>query len=471
MKVSKKHTDGDLVTLEVTCSSAEVGDALNQAGAAFCGQMGLQPEPTRSPAQVASERLGIKNLDDVVVQQAMEHFVPLAISKSGMDPAYNPLPEPKGALKRGQAFQFEMQVMEKPEYELSNYEPIAFTMPEFKVNDEAVDRQISQMARSVKNYVAADPHPLEDGDVCKLQLEVKKGDEVIPGLTTDERSYEVGQGFMPQGFDENILGMDVGETREFTFEGPDFDEDFNQFMAEFSAKVTLLEIQKETVPVIDDEWVKKNMPLFKDYKDMRAALTKQVEHEQRKMYEEYKRNAAAAELAKRFEGSIADELYEGTMREIQQRIYQQVTASGQSWDDFVAQNGGEQQMNMMTMLQTRESLVTGFVLDAWYRHFKLQYSEQDIDEVCAAMNPQNPKAAREAMEKNGYGYSLRESSERLCAVKNLVETAQITYVDPAAVDEDIAEAVEEAVEEEIIEEAVEEVVEELIEEAIEDSDE
>ena len=44
------------------------------------------------------------------------------------------------------------------------------------------------------------------------------------------------------------------------------------------------------------------------------------------------------------------------------------------------------------------------------------------------MNPQNPRVARQSMERNGYGYALRESAERLRACKHLVEHAEITVV-------------------------------------------
>ncbi len=439
MKVSKKHTDGDLITLEATVSSAEVGDALNQAGAVFCVRMGLQPTPSMSPAQAAQEYLGIKNLDEVVTQQAMESFVPQAISKAGIMPAYQPKPEAQKALARGQAFQFQIQVMPKPEYELTSYDPIAFSMPEYKMDESAVDMQISQIARQNPTYVTADPHPLGEHDTVALKLEISRDGKLIEGLSTDKRTYTASEGFMPEDFDKNIMGMEVGETRTFTFQGPDFDENYNQFMADFDATVTLLEIQKETIPVIDDEWVAKNNPLFKNVADFRAAIAKQLEGQGKRQYEEYKRNMASAELAKRFEGKIADEIYEGTMQEVQQRLYQQVTSSGQDWNAFLEQNGGQQQVNMLVMMQTREMLVSGFVLDAWYRHFGLVYTDEDINEVCFGMNPQNPKAAREQMEKGGFGFALRESAERLCAVKDLVEKADITYIDQAAMQETVTE--------------------------------
>jgi FKBP-type peptidyl-prolyl cis-trans isomerase (trigger factor) len=63
--VKKKQADGH-VRLDATASSAEVTTALNQASEQFCAQMNIQPVAGKTPAQVVSERLGIKDLDSVV---------------------------------------------------------------------------------------------------------------------------------------------------------------------------------------------------------------------------------------------------------------------------------------------------------------------------------------------------------------------------------------------------------------------
>lgn len=426
MKVVKKKGEGDFVVLDVTASSQEVSNALNQASQVFCQQMGLNPEQGKTPAQVASERLGIKNLDDAVSPQAVEMIVPHAINKAGIIPAFMPTAEPKTRLGRGHAFQFELNVLPKPTFELDSYEPVKMTIEPYTSDEEQVDKQISDIARQFTQFVATDPHPLTRGDNCLIKMSTTKGGEQVPGLTTESRSYSLGQDLMPVGFDENLEGMEIGETRTFTFEGPGLDEDYNEIMEEYETTITLLEVQKEVVPVLDDEWVSKNMPMFSSLEDMRDSFRKDIDKERRKYYEDYKRNAAASELSKRFKGTIPDEVYQGSMAETRAQMQQQVQRQGLKWEEFVEQNGGEQQVGMMLMVEMRQQLVMGFALDAYYRHEHLSYTEEDLDEVCFQMNPRNPKAARESMERNGFGYALRESAERLRACKHLVENAEIT---------------------------------------------
>lgn len=430
MKVVKKKGEGDFVNLDVTVSSAEVAEALNQAGMVFCGQMGLRPEPGKTPEQVAAERLGIKNLDETVTMQAVELLVPNAINKSGIVPAYLPMAEPKTRLSRGHAFQFDLKVLPKPSFQLSSYDSVSIEIEPYVSDEAKIDEQINNMARTYTTFVATDPKPLEAGDSCLLKMETTKDGEPVAGLTTEGRSYTAGQDLMPPGFDENIFGMEPGDTRSFTFEGPGLDADMNEIMEKFDTTITLLEIQKEVVPVIDDAWISQNLPMYNSLQELRDMMAREIDKERKKYYEDYKRNMAATELSKRFEGHIPDEVYEGTMGETSKRLHQQVAQQGLTWEQFLEQNGGEQQVNMLMMVETRQQLVLGFALDAYYREKGLVYTEDDLDEVCFQMAPENPKMARANMERSGFGYALRESAERLRACKDLVEHADITVKVP-----------------------------------------
>ena len=238
---------------------------------------------------------------------------------------------------------------------------------------------------------------------------------------------------MPDGFDENIIGMDVGETKTFTFEGPGIDDEGNEIVETIECTVTVKEIQKKVAPVIDDAWVAKFMPMYKDVAAMRDDIRRGLNRQLSGEYENYKRNMAAGELAKRFKGSIADEVYESMSRNLMNNMRAEVEQQNMTWDQFVEQQGGEQQFNMMMMMQTREMLVQGYALDALFRHEKMVLTDEDIEAACRSMSPQqNPKQVRNQMEQTGRGFALREAAERLKANRWLVDHAIVNVVDPRA---------------------------------------
>ena len=178
----------------------------------------------------------------------------------------------------GQTFQFGLHLTPKPDYELTSYEPVSITIQEVSIDERQVDEQINQVAERYAEFVADDPHPVRKGDSCLLAMESYENGEKLPGLTTDARTYSAGAGLMPDGFDENIIGMDVGETKTFTFEGPGIDGEGNEIVETIECTVTVKEIQKKVAPVIDDAWVAKFMPMYKDVAAMRDDIRRDLSY-------------------------------------------------------------------------------------------------------------------------------------------------------------------------------------------------
>lgn len=426
MKVTQRKLDDGRLRLECVATPTEVNEVLQSAYIQFAQQMGLRPEKDKTVAQVAEEQMGIKNLDTVVQQQAIDGLVPYAIDKKNLTPAYPPKAEHDYAIVRDREFAFTVVVLPKPKYELSSYEPVTITVQPFSVSEEEVRRHMDETAEHYAEYVAADPHPVVKGDSVKVKLVCSEGRKPIPGLTTDGRTYTTGAGYMPDGFDENIIGMNVGETKEFSFEGPSLNDKGEECTQKVDCVATVLEIQKKVTPEITDEWVQKYMPMYKSAEDFRNSIRESLEKQGREQYNDYNRQLAASELAKRFEGSIPDDIYEAMREQLMINVRQTAQQQGKTLDAFIEEQGGQQQFGMMMMMQIRELLVQGFALDALFRHEHLTLNDEDIDAACHLMNPQvNPKMLRQRLEQTGRGFMLREAAERLRANDWLLEHANI----------------------------------------------
>ena len=90
MKVTQRKLDDGKLRLECVATPVEVNEVLQNAYIQFAQQMGLRPEKDKTVAQVAEEQMGIKNLDSIVQEQAIEGLVPYAIDKKNLTPAYPP---------------------------------------------------------------------------------------------------------------------------------------------------------------------------------------------------------------------------------------------------------------------------------------------------------------------------------------------------------------------------------------------
>lgn len=437
MKVVEKKLEDGRIQLDCVATKLEVDDAFKSAAFGFAGQMGLQPEQGKTIAQVAEERMGVKDLDSMVEAQAAEYLVPFALDKRNLTPAFPPKGQPQSAIKRGREYAFRVYVTPKPEYELTSYEPLEVTVQPYREPEDAVDAEIEKLAEQFAEYVEADPHPVGKGDNVLIAMQTYKDDKEIPGLCAEGRTYVAGVGYMPESFDEQIIGMSPGETKTFDFSGPGLDDDGNEIEEHFTSTVTVKAIQKRVISEVTDEWVQKYMPMFKSVEELRKQFGQEINKQARADYDQYVRQQVASANARRFQGKIEDPIYEAMQKMIVNNLRMQLNQQGISWETYLKENGGEQQLSMMLMMQTRETLVQGFALDAVFRHEKLSINSDDINDVCAMMNPQSPRAARNEMEQTGRNFALRESAERYKANKWLVEHAIISY--PPEKEEEAAE--------------------------------
>ena len=426
MKVTQKKIDGGKLLLDCVASEEDVSKAFYTASVEFASQMGLRPQKDITVEQACREQLGITDLDSMVQGRALELIAPMALDKKDIIPLFPPTPMGTTEFKRGKKFSFTMTVTPKPNYELSSYDPVEFTYPAFKPDLSGVDDQIAKIAEQYAGYgTATEQHEVRKGDTCLVAIDASVDGVPLNGLNTTGRPYTTGEGYMPPQFDEQVIGMKPGEVKTFTFEAPDWDADKGEFTQVVDCTVSVKELQEKQVPEINDEWVKTYMPMYRNLEDFRHSLEEQFTAMQREQYNIALQNQAASKISERFEGSIADEAYEITSKMIQENLRKEISAQGMTWDQFVEQNGGAQQINMLMMIQTRQQLVTGFSLDAVFRKKKLVISEEDIMDACKNMNPQYPSRVRKELEETGRNFVLRKSAERLCAAKYLVEHAII----------------------------------------------
>lgn len=362
-------------------------------------------------------------------------LVPMALDKRNIIPAFMPTLDAGDALERGKEYRFKLTVTLRPAYEMTSYEPVTVEAVPFSVDESAVQAELDSMAQQYTAYVADEDadaaHEVAPGDFVKVAI-TATGEDGKPfrGLSTEGRTYAVGAGHMPEGFDSQVQGMKVGEKKSFSFDGPSFDDDYNETTERVEATVEVLELLVEQKPQIDDEWVSRTMPWFKTADELKTSIRKSIEVSQREGYDAYIRQAVAAEWAKRFQGKIADEVYESMMVQLRENIRADLQQQGADWEQFVEQSGGESNVSMMLMMQAREVLTQGYALDAIFRHFGLTATDADYDQVCRAMNPQaDPRQLREQIELRGQGFALRESAERYKANIYAVEHANIQYVE------------------------------------------
>ena len=171
-------------------------------------------------------------------------------------------------------------------------------------------------------------------------------------------------------------------------------------------------------------------------KNVRDALYAQAQD----AYERELLSMVSMQLSLRFEGKIPDDVFLAMREAIVANMRLDAQHAGVRFEDIVRNSGGEQQFNVMVMLQARQMLAQSYALEAIYRHEKLSLTDEDLERACLEMNPGiDPKISRMYLEQTGRGFAMRETAERIKANRWALEHANLKELDLGTSEEPAAE--------------------------------
>ncbi len=203
------------------------------------------------------------------------------------------------------------------------------------VEAKEIESELDRLASMRASFVAVD-REAKDGDSVKVDFTVKQAGVVIEGGQATDHAIVLGSKTFIPGFEDQVLGMKVGETKTFTLEFPTeyHAKHLAGKLAEFT--VTLKAVEERTLPVIDDAFVK-SLGKFENVAALKQSLEKG-------MLEEKKRAAKDA-----WRGAILDRLVEGATleyptilvtEELERMLQQfkgQVSMMGLPWETYLEQ--------------------------------------------------------------------------------------------------------------------------------------
>lgn len=319
--------------------------------------------------------------------------------------------------------EMEIELVLRPSMELSSYDPVHVTYTPAQVTEEMIDTQLKQEMARFARFEPTEV-PLAEGDRAVMDMDVEVNGSPAKELSGNNMQLMIAHGMMPEGFIDNVKGMQVGEQRHFTFTAPN-PEDPAAGPDTFVCTVTLHDKRHRTVPELTDEFVQKNLSATdKTVAQFRERVRKFLQQRQGEQDQQTREAVADAELATRLVGTIPDLYIELTSQEIAANVQANLAAQGLTLGQFLQQQKMDtRQFQMSVMQQARDSLRQGLALDALFRHLDLEVTPDDENRALHELAPGYEEEARANFEQN-YAWSVvTDMAQRFAAHNWLVSNA------------------------------------------------
>ncbi len=432
MKVEKiREKDGKLELL-VELSIAEAANDAQRAAMIEIGRHGFdyKQDGETSPVTFLRERLGEVEASFVLDEDVMRRRAPFALTAALIDTIGTPVFRCSEHIEEGKPFKYQLVCVPVPDFELNDYGPVSITVPSSNVKEEEIEAELNRMAQAASVTETDTSHDVVmKGDKVELALETTQDGQKVRALCSLSREYVTGALSMPDDFDDAIIGMSVGETKTFSFMGPELelDADGKPIMKEYVTTASVKRILSSVAPAIDDNWARTVKPGINTLEELRAEVTKKLAEEHEAEFQRTAQMFAGNELAKRLEGEISDLVYGVSVKEARENFERQLKSNNTTMDAYLKDNDMTlEQLNNALMLQVRNQLTRQFALNAYAKHFDLFANDHDLDLFFDSIAPGKANLAHQDFDRDGRIYAARCAALRLKAARKAVEEANIT---------------------------------------------
>ena len=191
------------------------------------------------------------------LQGAVQDGVQQLLQEKNVRPALQPEVVLDEKYQPGKDAEISVRVEALPDVPPANIEGLEIERLTVEVDEAAVDGQVQQLASSSKRWTDAPrKHSAEKGDLVVMDFEGKIDGTPFDGGKGEDMSVELGSGQLIPGFEDGLVGVKAGETRDVTATFPaDYpSEPLKGKNATFTVKVKAVKTAGKTK--VDDEFAK-----------------------------------------------------------------------------------------------------------------------------------------------------------------------------------------------------------------------
>jgi len=256
LKTELLQLDNNKLQIEVTIDESEVAAALQGAYKKVVAKVNMPGfRKGKVPVHILEARYGSEVLHD----DALDILLPPAYERVLAETKVKPIARPEVTVvhfARGEAAQVKFVVELLPEIIVKDYKGVIIDKPVVEVSEEQVEKELTKLAERHVRLVDVTDSPLAVGDTAIIDYKGSVGGVYFDGGTATGHALEIGSGAFIPGFEEQLVGMERGATRniEVTFPAEYRNEDLAAQEAVF--EVVLHDIKRKELPALDDEFAK-----------------------------------------------------------------------------------------------------------------------------------------------------------------------------------------------------------------------
>ena len=386
MSLQVEKLEHNMAKLTIEVSAEDVEKALQAAYLKERSKISLPGfRKGKVPRQMIEKMYG----PEVFYDEAANHMISEAYGKAYDECELEITSQPKISitqLEKGKPFIFTAEVAVKPEVTLGEYKGLKVDKVSTRVTQKEIDEEIDKERERNARTIDVTDRAVQDKDQIVLDFEGFVDGEAFEGGKAENYSLTVGSGSFIPGFEEQLIGAEIGKETEVSVKFP---EDYHaKDLAGKDAvfKCTVHEIKAKELPELDDEFVSDVSEESETVDQYKAEVKGRIKERKEREGKEKKENQAVEQAVANAEIDLPEPMVELQARQMADDFARRIMNQGRSLEQYYQFTGlSEEKMMEELKPQAEKRIRTRLVLEAIVSAENIEVSDERLEEELKKM--------------------------------------------------------------------------------------
>ena len=330
----------------------------------------------KCPKNVYLQKFGVESLFMDAVDAAASKAYASAINDNNLLPVCEPKMDVKEIDKDHVKFVF--TIITKPEVKLGKYKDLGVKKEAVKVSKNEIEEEVARLASRFADIVVKENGKVEEGNTAVIDFEGYVDGEKLDGGSGANYPLEIGSHTFIPGFEEGVVGMEVGETKTLNLTFPE------EYTKELSGKdvkfdVTVREIKERVLPELNEDFYAdlgfENIKTEEEFnKEIKKVIEERKNEEAKNKYVDEVLEAAA----KNMKVELNEEIIDDEVHRMLNQFGQQLQMQGISLDQYLQFTGAtHEDMHKQMAPEAEKRVKYRYLIEAVADEEKIEISDED----------------------------------------------------------------------------------------------
>ena len=256
MKYTFEKTEKSTVKITINLEEKEWNEAIDAAYERVKGKYSMPGfRKGKVPKKVLESAYGAGVFYEEAINIAFPKYYEEVLDKEpSIEAVARPDIDIKDISEKGISMIAEVAV--KPEVKLGEYKGITFKKVEYNVKEADVKDELKRLQERNSRMVDVTDRAVESGDTVTIDYSGSVNGVKFEGGTAEKQPLTIGSNTFIPGFEDQIIGMKIGEEKDITVKFPEDYHAENLKGKDSVFHIVLHEIKAKELPELTDEFIK-----------------------------------------------------------------------------------------------------------------------------------------------------------------------------------------------------------------------